>query len=133
MAEAQVGLRSSPVQLTLIVQAAPSGAVRTLGDVRWTRREGAGEGIQVLRLSVNTGYSLVVRGVRQLERGSRTWVRGVNGQFQEVLPDSSVTVARSQDGGGELEHPIQYRIESAAGGEPAQLPVTYELRLAPTL
>jgi hypothetical protein len=133
MAEAQVGLRSAPVQLALVARAAPLGSVRSIGDVRWTRREGALEGTQVLRLSANTSYSLVVRGMRQPVRGSRTWVRSLSGEFQEVLPDSSVTVARGQDGGAQLEHPIHYRIESAAGGEPAPLPVTYELRITPTL
>jgi len=133
MVEAQVGLRSSPVQVALVARAAPLGSVNSLGDIRWTRREGAREATQVLRLSANTSYSLVVRGVQQPARGSRTWVQSLSGEFQEVLPDSSVTVARGQGGGVELDHPIHYRIESAVGGRPAQLPVTYELRIAPTL
>ena len=133
MAEAQIGLRSAPVQVALVARAAPLGSVRSLGDVQWTKREGAREGTQVLRLSANTSYSLVVRGVPQPERGSRTWVRSLGGEFQEVLPDSSVTVARGHGAGVELEHPIHYRIESPAGGKAAQLPVTYELRIAPTL
>ena len=133
MAEAQVGLSSSPVQVALLARAAPLGSVHSIGDVRWMRREGAREATQVLRLSANTRYSLVVRGVQQPVRGSRAWVRSLSGEFQEVLPNSSVTVARGQGGGVELDHPIHYRIESAASGEPAQLPVTYELRIAPTL
>jgi hypothetical protein len=132
MAEAQVGLRSSPVEVALVARAAPLGSVHSLGDVRWTRREGAREGTQILRLSANTSYSLVVRGARQPVRASRTWVRSLSGEFQEVMPDSSVTVARGQDGGVQREHPIHYRIESAAGGDPARLPVTYELRITPT-
>ena len=133
IAEAQVGLRSAPVQVALVARAVPSGSIRSLGDLRWTRRaDGAREITHVLRLSANTGYSLVVRRGWQPAHG-RTWVRSVNGQFQEVTPGSSVTIARGQDGAVELEHRIHYRIQSATSGEPAQLPVTYELHIDPTL
>jgi hypothetical protein len=133
IAEAQAGLGSAPVQVTLVARAAPRGSVGSLDEVRWTRRDGAREGTQVLRLSANTSYSLVVHGAQQPVRGSRTWVRSLSGEFQELRFGSSVTVARGQGGAVELEHPIHYRVESAAGGEPAQLPVTYELRITPTL
>jgi hypothetical protein len=134
VAEAQVDLRSAPVQVALVARAAPHGTIRTPGYMRWTTlADGARAGTHVLRLSANTRYSLVVRGVQQPVRGSRTWVRAANGKFQEVTSGSSVTVARGRYGGVELEHPIHYRIESAASGEPAQLPVIYELRIAPTL
>jgi hypothetical protein len=134
IAEAQVGLRSAPVQVALVARAAPHGAIHPLGDVRWTRlADGARAGTHVLRLSANTSYSLVVRGVHQPGRGSRTWVRAANGQFQEVTSGSSVTVAHGQGGSVELEHSIHYRMESTASGSPARLAVAYELRIAPTL
>jgi hypothetical protein len=134
MAEAQADLRSAPVSLALVARAAPRGSVRGLDEVRWSRRaDGAREGTQVLRLSANTSYLVVVRGVPQPVRGSRTWIRSVNGQFQEVIPGSSVIVARGHGEGLELKHAIHYRIESPATGEPTQPPVTYELRIAPTL
>lgn len=134
VAEAQVGLRSAPVHVALVARAVPRGAVGTPGAVRWVRRaDGAREGTQVLRLSANTRYSVVVRGVRQPMRGSRTWVRSVSGQFQEVTSGSSVIVARGQYGGVQLEHAIHYRVRSAGSGAPGRLPVTYELHIAPTL
>jgi hypothetical protein len=53
--------------------------------------------------------------------------------LEEITSGSTVTVARSEGGAVDLEHSIYYRVQSPADGEPAPLPVTYELHIAPTL
>jgi hypothetical protein len=62
---------------------------------------------------------------------SHIWVRGVNGEFQELTAGSSVTVARGMHGAGEWDREVQYRIESA--GDLNSLPVRYEIALNPQL
>jgi hypothetical protein len=62
---------------------------------------------------------------------SRIWVRGVNGEFQELTAGSSVTVARGTHAVGQWDREVQYRIESA--GDLNSLPVRYEIALSPQL
>jgi hypothetical protein len=62
---------------------------------------------------------------------SRIWVRGVNGDFQELTAGSSVTVGRGTHAAGQWEREVQYRIESA--GELNSLPVRYEMAINPQL
>jgi hypothetical protein len=121
-AEAQVGIQSGVAQVSLIARSLPQGSLQAV----------AGEGTLNLRVSANKGYSLVVRGASQTT-GSRTWVRSVNGEFQEVTPGSSVTVVRDQDGTVDVQQTIEYRVESATAGEQDRLPFTYELHIAPTI
>ncbi len=133
-AEAQVGLRSAPVQVALVARAIPGGSIHGAGDLRGTRRSGTAlEGTHTLRLSANSNYLLVVRGPSRAAHAPRTWVRSVNGDFQEITSGSAVTVARNPGGVVEVKQLVQYLIQSSPGGDSAPLPVTYELHIAPTL
>ena len=132
-ADAQVGIRSGVAQVTLVARSLPQGTLQRVGGETWTRLDGGlREGSLTLRVSANSGYSLVVRGASQTA-GSRTWVRSLNGVFQELTAGSSVTIARHPEGTLNLEQAIEYRVEPAAAGEQALPPVTYELHIAPSL
>ena len=132
-AEAQVGIQSGLAKVDLVARSLPHGSLEAWGGEGSTRRVGTlREGTLTLRISTNHGYSLVVRGTPQA-RAARTWVRSAAGEFQEVTPGSPVTVARDQSGNLNLEQAVEYRVESTTAGEPAGLPVSYELRIAPTL
>jgi hypothetical protein len=130
VAESQVGITSGLVQVALVAHVAPRGSIQGVSAERETGRIGSvREASVTVRVAANTGYQLVVRGTAVA--ASRIWVRGVNGEFQELTAGSSVIVARGMHAAGQWDREVQYRIESA--GDLNSLPVRYEIALSPQL
>jgi hypothetical protein len=130
VAESQVGITSGVTQIALVAHVAARGSIQEVSAERETGRIGSvREASVTVRVAANTGYQLVVRGTAQTT--SRIWVRGVNGEFQELTAGSSVTVARGAHAAGQWEREVQFRIESA--GDLNNLPVRYEIVVNPTL
>ena len=124
VAESQVGISSGVAQIALVAHIAPRGSIQAVSAERETARTGTvREASVMVRVAANTGYQLVVRGTAVA--ASRVWVRGVNGEFQEL------TVARGTHAAGEWDREVQYRIESA--GDLSSLPVRYEIAIDPKL
>jgi hypothetical protein len=129
-AESQVGISSGVSQIALVAHIAPRGSIEGVSGQRETSRTGSvREASVMVRVAANAGYQLVVRGTPVA--ASRIWVRGVNGEFQELTAGSAVTVARGAHAAGEWDREVQYRIESA--GDLSSLPVRYEIALNPQL
>ena len=131
-AVAQVGLSSRRQAIALVAQA-PVRA--SLGDVSSLREKTSGlvrETSATVRLETNTGYRLVVKAATP--SGSRTWVRGTDGQFHELLAGAGIVVAQEPAGKGEREREIQYRVENS-GTQRTEVapPVRYEIVIDPTL
>ena len=130
IAQSQVGISSGVTQIALVAHIAPHGSIQGVSAERETGRVGSvREASVMVRVAANTGYQLVVRGTAAA--ASRIWVRGVNGEFQELTAGSSVTVARGTHAAGQWDREVQYRIESA--GDLNSLPVRYEIAMDPTL
>jgi hypothetical protein len=130
VAESQVGITSGVTQIALVAHVAPRGSIQAVSAERETSRMGSVREASVsVRVTANTGYQLVVRGTAVTT--SRIWVRGVNGEFQELTAGSSVTVARGAHAAGLWEREVQYRMESAV--DLNSLPVRYEIVINPTL
>jgi len=130
VAESQVGISSGVAQIALVAHIAPRGSIQGVSAERETGRMGSvREASVMVRVAANTGYQLVVRGIPVA--ASRIWVRGVNGEFQELTAGSSVTVARGTHVAGQWDREVQYRIESAS--DLNSLPVRYEIAIDPTL
>ena len=130
VAESQVGITSGVTQIALVAHVAPRGSIQAVSAERETGRMGSVREASVsVRVVANTGYQLVVRGTAVTT--SRIWVRGVNGEFQELTASSSVTVARGTHAAGQWEREVHYRIESA--GDLNSLPVRYEIAIDPKL
>jgi hypothetical protein len=130
VAQSQVGISSGVAQIALVAHIAPRGSIQGVSAERETSRIGSvREASVMVRVAANTGYQLVVRGTPVA--ASRIWVRGVNGEFQELTAGSSVTVARGTHAAGQWDREVQYRIESA--GDLNSLPVRYEIAIDPTL
>ena len=130
VAERQVGISSGVAQIALVAHIAPRGSIQGVSAERETGRMGSvREASVMVRVAANTGYQLVVRGIPVA--ASRIWVRGVNGEFQELTAGSSVTVARGTHVAGQWDREVQYRIESAS--DLNSLPVRYEIAIDPTL
>jgi hypothetical protein len=128
--QAQVGLTSGVARILLVAHVAPRGSIQNVSAERETSRMGSvREASVTVSVAANTGYQLVVRGTAVTT--SRIWVRGVNGEFQELTAGSSVTVGRGTHAAGQWEREVQYRIESA--GELNSLPVRYEMAINPQL
>jgi hypothetical protein len=130
VAQSQVGISSGLAQIALVAHIAPRGSIQSVSAERETGRMGSvREASVTVRVAANTGYQLVVRGTAVAD--SRIWVRGVNGEFQELTAGSSVTVARGTHAAGQWDREVQYRIESA--GDLNGLPVRYEIAINPQL
>jgi hypothetical protein len=133
VSQGQVGLTSGMAQVTLAARIPLRGSIQSLGEGRETGRVGAiREASMKVTLSANTGYRLIVRpsGVPT----SRVWVRAATGEFQELTPGSSITVARDAHCAGQWEREVQYRIEMPEGAEAlGPLPVRYEISINPTM
>jgi hypothetical protein len=130
VAQSQVGLPSGVAQIALVAHIAPRGSIQGVSAERETGRMGSvREASVMVRVAANTGYQLMVRGTAIAD--SRIWVRGVNGEFQELTTGSSVTVARGTHAAGQWDREVQYRIESAS--DLNSLPVRYEIAIDPTL
>jgi hypothetical protein len=130
VAQGQVGITSGVTQIALVAHVAPRGSIQAVSAERETGRMGSvREASVTVRVDANTGYQLVVRGTAVTT--SRIWVRGVNGEFQELTAGSSGTVACGTRAAGQWDREVQYRIESA--GDLNSLPVRYEIALSPQL
>ncbi|HEX5963388.1 MAG TPA: hypothetical protein VFY42_06665 [Gemmatimonadales bacterium] len=131
---AQVGLSSGTAQVALVAHIAPQAAIHEVSPTLASTRDGTTNDVSVsVRISANTGYRLVVVGTIPAA-GSRLWVRGMDGEFQELTAGSAVTVARDLRGAGECEREVTYRTEtSASRGSTNGLPVRYEIRIEPAI
>ena len=128
--EAQLGLSSGAAQVALMVRVAPRTSMPAVSPAR--RIQGQDQMTEVavnVRYSVNSAYRLVVRAT-DAHPTSRMWVRAADGEYQEVIAGSSVTVTRGAHSAGLLEREVRYRIESRASLE---LPVRYELAVDPAI
>ena len=136
---AQVGLASGSARIALIARVLPRVSVYGVSSARETARQSdVREETVTVRLSVNTGYRLVVVGTAppgaQAGPAPRLWVRAENGRFEEVRSGAVVTVVRSQRAVGECESDVSFRREAPESVEGRQLlPVRYELRIDPTI
>ena len=131
--EAQVGFSSSIAQVALVARSAPRASMQAVSRVRETDHQGQMQNAAVsVRLSANSSYRLVVRGI-SAQPTSRVWVRTVDGDYQEVVAGSSVTVARGAHSAGQLDREVSYRIESDAVDGPLELPVRYEIVMDPAI
>lgn len=131
---AQVGLSSGIAQVGLVARIAPRAAIQQVSPGIETGRHGAGKELSVsVRLLANTGYRLVVVGT-ETTTGSRLWVRGADGEFQEIRSGTAVTVVRDARSAGEWEREVGFRTEGGTvdgAGDP--LPVRYEMVINPTI
>ena len=135
-AQAQIGLTSAPVQVALIARSAPQAAVSGVSAFRETARTATStEGTVTVRLSVNTGYRLVVVGTdpeAHRAPSSRVWVRADNGRFEEISSGTRVTVLRGPHATGQPQ--VKFRTERPDPDRTsAVLPVRYELRVDPAI
>ena len=127
----QVGL-SSRVQAIALVARVPVRA--SLGEESPRQEKTSGlmrETSVTVRLAANTGYRLVVKSVAASR--SRTWVRGADGQFHELVAGEGIVVAQDPAGNGEREREIQYRVEDKSQRTEVSPPVRYEILVDPTL
>ena len=133
--EAQVGLGSNVAQVTLVARIAPRASIQAVSPVRETARQGSlREGSVNVRGSTNAAYRLtVVRMAAPVGNESRVWVRAADGTFEELNPGSRVTVARSARSAGQWNNEVHYRIESSSEAGLGELPVRYEVAVAPTI
>lgn len=134
VAESQIGLISGMAQVTLVARIPPRGSIQGVSAQRENGRTGTlREASVTVRVSVNTGYQLLVRAAGVPT--SRIWVRAVTGEFQELTAGSPVTVARDTRCAGQWEREVHYRIESSGPDDAASnaLPVRYEIAINPTL
>jgi hypothetical protein len=128
---AQVRLASGVAQVALVAHSEPRGSILGIGPAQETSRASGVRQVSVsVRLSVNTGYRLLVQGNDR--ESSRVSVLAADGTFQPLMPGSSVVVARGSH--GRWERTVQYRIETPEGVESAEaLPVRYDLAIDPTI
>jgi hypothetical protein len=90
------------------------------------------EAATTLRLSSNSGYQLIVRGVPGST--SRVWVQSSTGEFVELTAGASVTVAHDAPGLGETLRDVHFRFLAPASGDTLPpLPVRYDIAINPTL
>jgi hypothetical protein len=131
-AVAQVGL-SSRSQAIALVARVPVRA--SLGGISLLQQKTSGqvrETSATVRLATNTGYRLVVKAATP--SGSRTWVRGADGKFHELVAGAGIIVVQEPAGNGEREREIQYRVESRRIERTEDSPpVRYEIVVDPTL
>jgi hypothetical protein len=128
---AQVGLGSNLAQVALVVRVAPRASIEGVSPaVRSTRQGALTEASVKVRLSTNTAYRLVVVGTAS-SQASRLWVRSSSGDFYELVPGASVTVAQGARSAGQLEREVSYRLES--DGTLESLPVRYEIVVTPAI
>jgi hypothetical protein len=130
-ADAQVGLTSGTARVTLVARTAQEGSIQSVSRVSGGENAPYASTLAV-RMSANTGYRLMVRAVPSAATG-RIWVRTSTGEFQELQPGSSVTVAREAESAGASEQQVQYRIDSPPGAQAGDVPVRLELRLDPVI
>lgn len=130
---AQAGLSTGVAQIALVARSAPQAAIQRVSPALETGRNGSTKEVSVsVGLAANTGYRLVVVGT-PAANGSRLWVRGVDGEFQELTPGTAVTVARDGRIAGTSEREVSYRTETSVPDGMKPLPVRYEIRVEPTI
>jgi hypothetical protein len=131
-AVAQVGLSSRSQAISLVARV-PVRA--SLGEVTQVRQKISGlirESSVTLGVETNAGYRLVVKSAAPSR--SRTWVRGADGLFHELVAGDGIVVAKDPAGSGEREREIQYRVETSGNARTeVSSPVRYEILVDPTL
>jgi hypothetical protein len=131
--EAQQGLRSRPMQISLIARVSARAAIESIAPAVEAGRIGPMKQASVsLRLSANSGCRLVV--LRTPTSGnSRIWVKNAAGHFEELEPGTAVTVARDRVFAGESEREVRYLFEENGAEivDASNLPVRYEIRMDP--
>jgi hypothetical protein len=137
--QAQAGLSSGVAHIALIARVAPRASIGGVGPTTETVRRGTlREGTVKVQLSANTGYRLVVVGTEPAKSdaapSSRLWVRGENGQFEELRTGTAVTVVRGNHAPGGWQPEVNFRTEGAESAQgPQVLPVRYEVRIDPVI
>ena len=133
--QAQIGLASGGAQIALIARSTPGASINAVSQARETARQGSLiESSAKVRLSANTGYSLVVVGTAPVSSAaSRLWVRAENGRFEELKSGAAVTVVRGQSAVAEVSE-VSFRSEASESVKGSDvLPVRYEIRVQPTI
>jgi len=131
-AAAQIGLASSVGSVSLVAHADPHGSISSVSPPREAGQTGLlREAVTTVRVSSNTGYGLMVRGLEGST--SRIWVRSATGGYVLLTASSSVTVARASRGSGEMLQDVYFRFEAPDSGTLPPLPVRYEMVIDPTL
>jgi hypothetical protein len=128
---AQVGLSSKAQQIALLARVPARVSLQEVVPLRETVSGSIRETSVRVRLAVNTGSRLIVRGSELT--GVRLWVRAADGQFHELTVGTSLMVARNTTGTEEWQPEVQYRLESGARMPQAPLPVRYEVVIDPAL
>jgi hypothetical protein len=119
---AQASVTSNLAHVALVAEVGLRASIPTVGPAVQTARQGQLREASVnVRFAANTGYRLVVLSGGAVN-GSRVWVRAASGEYKELTPGASVTVARGTRSSGQWEREVSYRIESSAG-EVFDLPV----------
>jgi len=132
-ARAQVGLASSVSQVALVVRSAPRASALGVSSVHRAARHGELTAVTVdIRLSANSPYRLVVRGVSGATSG-QVWVQSVDGEYRRVVAGSSVTVARGSHASAQSRRKVEFQFHRAAPGTLGKLPVRYEIVVEPTI
>lgn len=132
VAAQQVTSAVARVQLTAVVP--PRVAIDpSSAPVRIIRRGTGTEVVTGVGASANTGYELVVyrTDAAAPEASARIWVATDRGGLEELSGGHAVVAARGMGPDGGATGTVRLRME----GEPPanELPVRYELRVAPTL
>lgn len=128
----QVGVASNLAQVGLVAQVGLRASIPSVGPAVETARWGQLRESSVnVRFTTNTGYRLVVVGGHS-GNGSRVWVRAASGEYKQLIPGASVTVARGARSSGLWEREVSYRIESPAD-DVVDLPVRYEIVVDATI
>jgi hypothetical protein len=133
--QAQIGLASGGAQIALVARSAPGASISAVSQARETARQGSLiESSAKVRLSANTGYSLVVVGTAPVSSAaSRLWVRAENGRFEELKSGAAVTVVRGQSAVAAVSE-VSFRSEASESVKGSDvLPVRYEIRVQPTI
>ena len=129
---AQASVTSNLAQVALVAEVGLRASIPIVSPAVQTARQGQLREASVnVRFATNNGYRLVVFGGRAVD-GSRVWVRAATGEYQELTPGASATVARGMRSSGQWEREVSYRIESAAG-DVVDLPVRYEIVVDATI
>jgi hypothetical protein len=131
-AVAQVGLSSHSQAVTLVARVPVRASLSEVNPLREKISGLVRETSVTLGVGTNAGYRLVVKAATS--SGSRTWVRGTDGQFHELVAGEEIIVAQDPAGNGEREQEIQYRVESSGMGRTEVFPpVRCDIVVNPTL
>lgn len=137
-AQAQVGLASRDAPISLVARVPAGAAMEEVSSARTIAVRGSiREAAVTVRLTSNSGYRLIVHGIRTEQHPSaagRIWVLGVDGNFHQLVGGFPVTVAHEKQTAGESARDVVFRIEhSAELLEQQSVPVRYDVAVNPSM